>query len=104
MYDNDVYDNDVIHAEHNQLPPQAIFRARHAGADARSRPTALTVAAQTLPAARILRHRSRPVRDDEPVAGAAGGRGQMYETLKEICGDESNGLSFGVPLHATSSG
>ena len=26
-----VYDNDVIHAEHDQLPPQAIFRARHAG-------------------------------------------------------------------------
>jgi hypothetical protein len=26
-----VYDNDVIHAEHNSLPPQAIFRARHAG-------------------------------------------------------------------------
>ncbi|HET9187574.1 MAG TPA: glycosyl hydrolase family 28 protein [Acidothermaceae bacterium] len=27
-----VYDNDVIHAEQNSLPPQAIFRARHAGA------------------------------------------------------------------------
>jgi len=30
--DFDVYDNDVIHAEHNSLSPQAIFRARHAGA------------------------------------------------------------------------
>ncbi|HEX6499056.1 MAG TPA: hypothetical protein VF054_08505 [Micromonosporaceae bacterium] len=27
-----VYDNDVIHAEHNQFSPQAVFRARHAGA------------------------------------------------------------------------
>lgn len=27
-----VYDDDVIHAEQNGLPPQAIFRARHAGA------------------------------------------------------------------------
>jgi Glycosyl hydrolases family 28 len=27
-----VYDDDVIHAEQNQLSPQAIFRARHAGA------------------------------------------------------------------------
>jgi hypothetical protein len=32
-----VYDNDVIRAEHNRFPPQAIFRSRHAGSGHMSR-------------------------------------------------------------------